>query len=230
MTTIQGIGFIVNIIKSKRRKTMALKVDAKGVSAHIPSSLPLATVKIFIDKKTNWIQKKLAQQRTVQEKQFVDDETFLFLGEETTFHLYDTDSPPYIKKSASKIEFYGRLNKLSKLVIRTALINWYKKQAESYLTARTQWFSDITGLHPTSITIKSYKARWGSCSSNGDINFNWQLVLAPQDIIDYVIIHELCHLTHHNHSPKFWLLVEHFIPNFKLCRQWLKDHGHTLSL
>ncbi|MFW5447259.1 MAG: M48 family metallopeptidase, partial [Methylophagaceae bacterium] len=189
------------------------------------------TAKIFVKQKTNWIQKKLAQQaeRNVQEKQFVDNESFLFLGEQLTLRLYEEDSVPSIKKSASEIKFYGRLNKISKPAIRGAIIDWYKKQADGYLTARTHWLSDVTSLHPNSITIKSYKARWGSCSIKSEINFNWQLIQAPPEVIDYVITHELCHLSHHNHSPKFWALVEHYIPDFKLRRQWLKDNGYKLT-
>jgi predicted metal-dependent hydrolase len=232
MATIQGDGFIVNIIKSKRRKTMALKVDANGVSAHIPSNLPLTTATAFIKQKTSWIKNKLAQQqqRNVEKKQFVNGEIFLLLGENVTLHLFQADKKAIVKKTATTIEFYGRLNRLSKSAIRAAIIDWYKKQAHNYLTARTQWLSDITGLQPTSITVKSYKARWGSCSSKGDINYNWQLVQAPPEVIDYVITHELCHLTHHNHSPAFWQLVTQFIPDFKQHRQWLKANGHTLSV
>ncbi|MBL1320195.1 MAG: M48 family metallopeptidase [Methylophaga sp.] len=232
MTTIQGDGFTVTIIKSKRRKTMALKVDNKGVSAHIPSTLPLATTQAFINQRTSWIQKKLAQQqqRTVQEKQFEDGEVFLLLGENYTLRLFQSDEKALVKKTTSTIEFYGRLNKLSKPAIRATIIDWYKQQADGYLTARTNWLSDVTSLQPISITIKSYKARWGSCSIKGEINFNWQLIQAPQDVIDYVITHELCHLTHHNHSPKFWFLVEQFMPDYKRHRQWLKNNGHKLAL
>jgi predicted metal-dependent hydrolase len=232
MTTIQGDGFIVNIIKSKRRKTMALKVDANGVSVHIPPTLPLATAQAFVKQKTNWIQKKLAQQtqRTVQKKQFVNNEDFLLLGKELTLRFYEEDIAPSIKKSESEISFYGQLNKLSKSAICAAIISWYKNYAHDYLTARTQWLTDVTGLQPRSVTIKSYKARWGSCSSKGDINLNWQLIQAPQVIVDYVIFHELCHLTHHNHSRDFWGLVAHFDPEYKTHRQWLKNNGYTLSL
>ncbi len=167
MATIQGDGFIVNIIKSKRRKTMVLKVDANGVSAHIPSSLPLTTTTAFIEKKTSWIKNKLAQQqqRNVEKKQFVNGEIFLLLGENVTLHLFQADKKAIVKKTATTIEFYGRLNRLSKSAIRAAILSWYKNYANNYLTARTQWLSDVTGLHPHSVTVKSYKARWGSCSS-----------------------------------------------------------------
>lgn len=231
MTTIQGDGFIVNIVQSKRRKTMALKVDATGVSVHIPPALPIATAKKFIAQKTHWIQKKLAQQsqQISPEKQFVEGENFLLLGDAFALRLHEEECAPSIKKSAAAIEFHGRLKRLSKPAIRAALITWYKNYANDYFTARTQWLSDITGLHPRSVTVKSYKARWGSCSSKGDINFNWQLIQAPQVVVDYVIIHELCHLSHHNHSKYFWDLVTHFDPDYKVQRQWLKDKGYTLS-
>ncbi|PHS24357.1 MAG: hypothetical protein COA83_08210 [Methylophaga sp.] len=231
MTTIQGDGFTVTIIKSKRRKTMALKVDAKGVSVHIPPSLPVSTVKQFISQKTNWIQKKLAEQsqQINPEKQFVDGESFLLLGDHSTLRLYESNEHPTVKKNNGDIELHGRLKGLSKSAIRAALITWYKHYAGDYLTARTQWLSDITGLYPQSVTVKSYKARWGSCSNKGEINFNWQLIQTPQVIVDYVIIHELCHLSHHNHSKYFWDLVAGFDPQYKAHRQWLKNNGHTLS-
>ena len=231
MTTIKGDGFIVTIIKSKRRKTMALKVDAKGVSVHIPSSLPIATAKQFISQKTSWIQKKLAQQsqQICPEKQFIDQEAFLLLGENYTLRLYKSDEKPRVQQSESEINFYGRINKLSTSAIRAAIIDWYKQQASNYLIARTQWFSDVTNLYPSAITIKTYKARWGSCSIKGEINFNWQLIQAPPAVIDYVVIHELCHLTHHNHSLLFWGLVNHFMPDYKQQRQWLKNHGYSLT-
>ena len=232
MATIQGDGFIVTIIKRKRRKTMALRVDVNGVSAHIPPALPMSTVKEFVTQKTAWIKKKLAlqEQRNVQERQFEEGEIYPLIGEDYTLHLHQADEKPIVRKTLSSLNFYGRLNNVSKPAIRAAIIDWYKKQAEGYLTARTQWFSDITNLYPSAITVKSYKARWGSCSSKGSINYNWQLVQAPPDVIDYVIVHELCHLAHHNHSPAFWQLVEHFIPDFKRHRQWLKENGHSLNL
>lgn len=232
MQTIQGDGFIVNIIKSKRRKTMALKVDTNGVSARIPMDLSLSTVQAFTEKKTKWIQKKLAeqQQQIVPEKQFIDGEHFLLLAQQYTLRFHPSDLPPEIQKTATEIILYGRQATLSKTAIRAAIIDWYRQQATDYLTARSQWLSEITGLTPTTITVKHYKARWGSCSSKDEINFNWQLIQAPVEVIDYIIIHELCHISQHNHSAEFWQLVARFMPDFKTHRQWLKDNGHTLTL
>ncbi|MDQ7072857.1 MAG: SprT family zinc-dependent metalloprotease [Gammaproteobacteria bacterium] len=232
MTTIQGDGFTVTVVKSKRRKTMALKVTHNGVSIHIPHSLAITTADAFILKKQHWIKNKLFQQsqRILPEKQFIEGETFLLLDKPHTLRLYNANQNATVIKNNFDLEFRGRLKRLSVSAIRAAIITWYKHYANHYLTTRTQWLSEITGLYPTSITIKTYKARWGSCSNKGEINFNWQLILAPQAVVDYVIFHELCHLRHPNHSADFWSLVLHFCPDYKLHRQWLKNNGYLLAI
>ena len=232
MSIIQGDGFSVNVIKSKRRKTMALKVSRTDVSIHIPATLPIAMVKTFIEQKTSWIQQKLQQQsqRQLPERQFTDNELFFFLGESYSLRLIQKNTTPLVAKTQQYIEFCGRLNRLSKKSIRNSLILWYKQQAEQFLNSRTTWFANKIGLTPKSITVKTYKARWGSCTNKAEIQYNWKLIQAPPDIIDYVIIHELCHIQHHNHSPTFWQLVEKHYPDFKLARTWLKNNGHKFEI
>ena len=232
MSIIQGDGFSVSIIKSKRRKTMALKVSRTDVSIHIPATLPIAMAESFIEQKTSWIQQKLQQQsqRQLPERQFTDNELFFFLGDSYSLRLIQQNTTPSVIKTPQHIEFRGRLNRLSKTSIRNSLIIWYKQQAEQFLNTRTTWFANKIGLIPKSITIKTYKARWGSCNSHSDIQYNWKLIQAPPDIIDYVIIHELCHIQHHNHSPAFWQLVKKHYPDFKSARIWLKNNGHKLEI
>ena len=232
MQTIQGDGFIVTVIKSGRRKTTALKIRDGKVSIHIPTRLPLKFAQQFVEQKTRWIQNKLSEQSLKQckEKQFIDGEVFLFLNEEITLRLIQAESSPIIKINDQQLEFHGRLNRLSKTAIRAALVRWYKQQAEEHITVRTAYLSKKINILPHSITIKTYKARWGSCNIRGEIQFNWKLMLAPPNIIDYVIIHELCHIQHHNHSTQFWQLVEHHCPTFKASRLWLKNNGYRLDL
>lgn len=232
MQTIQGDGFIVTIIKSNRRKTVALKIKEGKASIHIPARLPITLAQEFVLKKTAWIQKKLTEQaqKEIQPKQFIAGEEFLFLGKHYTLQLTQAESSPSVIKTSSALEFRGRLNRLSVTAIRAALVRWYKQQAEHYLSSKTAEIGRALNLEPHSTAIKTYKARWGSCGIKGDIQLNWKLILAPPDIIDYVIIHELCHIKHHNHSANFWQLVEHHCPKFKACRLWLKDNGYRLEL
>jgi len=232
MQTIQGDDFLVTVIKSSRRKTTALKIKDGEVSIHIPTRLPLKFAREFVVQKTSWIKTKLADQalKQIEEKQFIDGEEFFFLGKQYTLRLIQIDSSPLIKKNQQQLELHGRLNRLSKTAIRAALVRWYKQQAESYLIERTAHLSKATQITPRSITVKTYKARWGSCNIRGELQYNWKLILAPPDIIDYVITHELCHIKHHNHSTQFWQLVEHFSPAFKASRHWLKSNGYRLEL
>ena len=111
-----------------------------------------------------------------------------------------------------------------------ALVNKHKKYARKIFEARVAYFHQFTGGNFTSITIRDQKTRWGSCSGRGTLSFNWRLILAPPEILDYVVVHELCHLTHMNHSREFWDLVGSVIPDYKVRRKWLKENGHTLRL
>lgn len=110
------------------------------------------------------------------------------------------------------------------------LVSKYKKYARKILESRVTYLQQFTGGQYTSITIRDQKTRWGSCSGRGTLSFNWRLILAPPEILDYVVVHELCHLTHMNHSKEFWALVESVIPDYKIKRKWLKENGHTLHL
>ena len=230
--SIEVDGFKVDIVKSARRKTMALKVNHNGVSVHIPSRFPLKLATQFIIQKTDWIKLKLKQLavRLPIEKKYCDGETFLFLGETCSLRLQQQETTLTVKKIDNDINITGRLNRSTETSIKKALIHWYKQQSERYLQSQTQVLAEKTGLTPRSTTVKTYKARWGSCKITGEIQFNWKLILAPPAVIDYVIVHELCHLAHHNHSATFWQLVVHHYPHFKQAKQWLKDNGYRLEI
>jgi len=92
------------------------------------------------------------------------------------------------------------------------------------------FFSPKIGVCPRKLTVREQKTRWGSCSSKGNISLNWKLVMAPMEVIDYVIVHELCHMKEMNHSKNYWNIVKSIIPDFELRRKWLKDNGHRLLM
>lgn len=113
---------------------------------------------------------------------------------------------------------------------RAALEQRYIAAAKEYFPKRVAYFNQFTGGSYNRITIRDQKTRWGSCSAKGTLSFNWRLMLAPPSIPDYVIVHELCHLTYMNHSAAFWKKVESVYPDYRSARKWLKDHGHELIL
>ena len=111
-----------------------------------------------------------------------------------------------------------------------ALENRYRNAAREVFTNRVEYYHRLTGGHYTSITIRDQKTRWGSCSSRGTLSFNYRLIYGPAGPLDYVVVHELCHLTHMNHSKDFWNMVESIMPDYRIYKQWLRDHGCELTL
>lgn len=109
-----------------------------------------------------------------------------------------------------------------------ALEKRYRDAAKEYIPKRVEYYHAFTGGQYTKITIRDQKTRWGSCSSNGTLSFSFRLMMAPPRVLDYVVVHELCHLTHMNHSKEFWNMVETILPDYKEHRKWLKENGHTL--
>ncbi|MDE7199770.1 MAG: M48 family metallopeptidase [Lachnospiraceae bacterium] len=113
---------------------------------------------------------------------------------------------------------------------RAALEKRYIQAAKDYFPKRAAYYLPFTGGSFQRVTIRDQKTRWGSCSARGTLSFNWRLMLAPPAVLDYVVVHELCHLTHMNHSPAFWALVESVCPDYRIYRKWLKEHGQELIL
>lgn len=114
--------------------------------------------------------------------------------------------------------------------IRAAFLRWYKEEAEALFEDRTAYFASAMGAAPKRVLFRDYKSMWGKCTGQGEITYNWKLIMAPPKIIDYVIVHELAHLHHLNHSKEFWACVEAVLPDHKARRRWLKDFGQTLTI
>lgn len=114
--------------------------------------------------------------------------------------------------------------------IRLALIDWMAQDAGRQAVKFMDQYSPLYQLSPRSITIKTQKSRWGSCGIHDDIHLNWLLILAPAKVLEYVVIHELCHIAQRNHSAAFWALVARHCPDYKQQRSWLKQHGASLML
>ncbi len=109
------------------------------------------------------------------------------------------------------------------------LEGWYRQQAATVFTGKADGFQQSMGVKHRRVFIRGQRSRWGSCSPKGNLTFNWKLLVAPERIIDYVIVHELAHLRHMNHSKKFWEMVTQFCPKWKEYRKWLLVHEEELK-
>ena len=107
---------------------------------------------------------------------------------------------------------------------------WYKKQARAVITERVDFYAAKYGFEVEKIRISSARTRWGSCSAKKTLSFTWRIVMAPPEVIDYLVVHELCHLRELNHSRSYWSLVESIMPGYRSARKWLKVNGGKLKL
>jgi len=198
-----------------------------------PNYISNRWIEKFIKSKEKWLTKKLAEQT---EKKSVWDvfeagQTFIYMG--NPFILTFLKGP---KKAIyfdgpnlviSNPDSRGTPDYLDKL--KTQLKKWMIELSKEIIKDRVEIYAKNFRPQPKNITIRSQKTRWGSCSSSRNLNFNWQLIQASLETLDYVVIHELCHLVHMNHSKRFWDLVETHCPDYKVHRNWLRKNGHLLK-
>ena len=219
---------IDELIRSRRRSiSLEITRDARLV-VRIPKYATLTDVKRFIMEKRDWIEKKLheASERVNKKvlKNFVPGEKFYYLGDKYPLEIVKSQSP----KLKFNNGFY--LADGNAGVAKSIFIKWYKRQAKLNIPKRVQWYGNIHELDYKKIKITSASRRWGSCTTQGNINFTWKLILLPIKIVDYVVAHELAHLKQHNHSKKFWAEVEKMLPDYKERRKWLKKNGDTYTI
>jgi len=233
MNVIQGNGFVADIIRSSKRKTAAIKIQKGKVFVIVPENLPMAAIESLVAKKTRWINEKLAIQNeiiAIKPKEFISGESFSYLGKNHPLKI-ESGLYPVIKLYQDELVVSVRDKAADNApTIKQLLIRWYKQQADSELRDKTEKYSRIIGVNPSSVTIKSFKSRWGSCSITGGIQYNWKIIIAPDWIVNYVVIHELCHILHHNHSPAFWKAVERYCHDYRDCSTWLKMNGGRLEI
>ena len=218
---------IDRVIRSRRR-TIALIVQNDGkLVVRAPWGVTENQIQNIVDRKVKWIINKQVLSREKQQriqKQYINGEKFLYLG--YPYRLAIVDSP----RPALTLEKQFLLARTSHSKARQVFTRWYKEQAMQVITSRVHFFIERLGVSCPIIRITSARTRWGSCSFKGTLSFTWRLVMAPLDIIDYVVLHELVHLKHKNHSKAFWLNVQAYMPDFNERRKWLKENGYLLSL
>ena len=211
------------IIKSKRR-TLSLSINENAeLIVRAPNQISNKKIEEFIIEKSKWINKnKNLMQSRINEMNDSDSD-YLFLG-----NIY-----PLIKvnENSNKIDFNGTefitsIENQDKF--KSSLKSWYKIKFKEIAIPRLNYFSDKYNLKINQVRFKNQKTLWGSCSSKNNINLNYLLVMAPMIVIDYVIIHELVHTVHKNHSENFWNAVEAIMPDYKKAKKWLNKNGYKL--
>ncbi len=180
----------------------------------------------MIEKKKVWINKNIERSRKIQQKIDQISNGFISYKGSVLKLVYKKSNIERIVVEDNKLKIFYSVESRSKKLI----IEWLKLQANNFLSERLVFLSKRISIEFNSLTIRSYTARWGSCNIRGDIFLNWKLIMLPESVIDYVLIHELAHINVPNHSKKFWELVKKKDPNYCKNQKWLKDNGSSFIL
>lgn len=215
-------------IEWSKRKTLSLSVMKDGnVVVKAPIGMRNETINHFVEEKQAWIRDKLflINKTKVKFDDVVHYQRFLLYGNKYSLILDN------VKKIETNDKFQIIMpQKVDREKILKTLKNWYKKIAKQILEDRLKFIESRIKLKSSLMRISDSKGRWGSCNSKGVITFNFRVIMLPPAIIDYVIIHELCHLVEMNHSKNFWKLVETFLPKAPELKMAIKEYGFLLSL
>ena len=234
MTTIpeEVLGLQVEVVRSMRR-TAALHIVGSDLQVRVPEHLEDGRVAAILKQKRPWIRSKVAELQRVpphRPRELVSGESFPYLGRNYRLKVLEGHqvgvrlSGGYLRATV-RPEEQGEQRETR---IQQYLQNWYRSRARERLSEKAIRYARQIGVTPEGISVRNFKSRWGSCNKTGYMVFNWNIIKAPHAIANYVVIHELCHLIHPNHSKDFWRLVARHDGAYEERKQWLKQQAASL--
>ena len=220
----------------RRRKTVRIAVDARGVQVTAPMTTPNNLLEAFVEDQAPWILEHINDEPPeAAPKRFASGDTLPYLGrhmrvmvEPTRGNAPEVCFDHWRFKIAAPQEM---VDDESHPAIRNTIVAWYRERAAERLDATVELWRRRLGLQEKPrILIGNQRRRWGSCAFDGTLRFNWRLVMLKPDLMEYVVVHELAHLTHRNHSKDFWSLVSELLPDAQQRRHQLREEALTLPL
>jgi predicted metal-dependent hydrolase len=215
------------LLVSKRSRRLRLRLDADPfVKIVTPVRCPPLEIADLLRPHSRWIFDHLDRLTEASTGRLEHGSAVPFVGGELVLELA-TGKP-------SQVSVQGRFLRvtspsLEEREIAKILRTWYRKEAASKFRERAEHWSDVLGIKSLRLTVRDQRTRWGSCSARGALSFSWRLMLAPPEVLDYVVLHEVAHLREHNHSKQFWAIVSEHCPEYQSHRKWLRREGPALT-
>jgi predicted metal-dependent hydrolase len=218
------------IVRSAKRRKLTITVERdRSIIVHAPLSTAVEVIDRTIKSKMQWIFEKTRHPQKYSPlphppgKEVVNGESALYLGREYKIELMETAS--------GSVEFTRRflIPESQRGKRKQVLQDWYVAKASEIIPPRVECRAHELGVSVTSVKIVDNRYRWGSCTVNNHVHYNWRLIKAPMFVIDYVIVHELAHLIESNHTPRFWNIVRTKATAAEKAKAWLKEHGQILE-
>jgi predicted metal-dependent hydrolase len=213
------------IISRSLRKTISMHVLSDGtLEVKAPKLMPMIFINRFIDSHMDWVEKqreKVSARPLAVKRQYIHGEEFLYLGK---IYRLDIGMYPEIGIINDTLQFPAGLT----FRLQKELTDWYIKKAKEVITDRLEKNAEEMQVNYVDMYVSDTSSKWGSCSHDNRLQFNWRLIMAPMLVLNYVIVHELSHTIHKNHSRSFWNKVRAQNPSYRQQIKWLKENGHTL--
>jgi predicted metal-dependent hydrolase len=231
--SINGQTITYTLKRSLRAKRLRLEVRQQtGLTVIVPLSYNIRQLPRLLESKERWISSNLARfshfQSLSAEKELRSGDTIPYLGRDLELVKRENhDGVGSITLEENTLAVSPILFKNG--ILKLALEHWYRTEAAKLINERADKLSSQMGISYKRIVIRGQKTRWGSCSRKKNLSFNWKLIMAPEPVLDYVIIHELTHLKEMNHSKRFWELLAQYCPGWREYKKWLKQHEADLN-
>ncbi|GAB1258917.1 SprT family zinc-dependent metalloprotease [Aurantivibrio plasticivorans] len=228
------LGFSLTIKRSVRRRTLEIVVRNGEVFLMTPQFVSRDEGIAFVKSKRDWVLNTLSKQQAVldetPQKYYKAGELYSFLGEEYPLILFDAPRKT-VMLNEEGLCVGVRMNRgeIEPDKVRKAIHEWYKAQALTLLTAKAHRLAASIGKTVSGVKVRATKTKWGHCTADGVLQFNWYVLAAPEWVIDYLVAHEVSHLKHRHHRASFWRLVEKLCPQTNEAKQWLKSHSHRIT-
>ena len=221
---------------ARRRRTIEISIGELGdVGVAAPMRTPAYEIDAFVRRKSRWITRAIGDRRTRprhEQREIVTGVQALYLGQSLTLDVRE-DGGRGAQLIDNEIVVHvraGLTNAVREAEARRRLEAWYRREAERVFTERVREFAPMVGAKPARVLVKTQKTRWGSCGADGALRFNWTLIMAPLSVIDYLAVHELCHLKQNGHGKRFWSLVAKVLPDYVSRRRMLHREGGAYRL
>lgn len=227
--------FDYRVVRSSRRRRISIEVRDARVVVRAPIGVPENTLHQLVRDKRRWVDSKLAAQQAViaqiPEYTYLAGSRLPWLGRDLTLVLGRGSTASVTRRDDQLHIILSNRSRSSPVEQTRRLVSqWYKDAGLAVLERKTRALADTMGLKCNQVTVRVTRSKWGHCTSRGAIQYNWQILLAPEPVVDYLVAHEVSHLRHQNHSAAFWQLVGSVCPGYAVQRAWLKTNGRCLVL
>ncbi|MDQ2085427.1 SprT family zinc-dependent metalloprotease [Herbivorax sp. ANBcel31] len=230
-----GTRIIKYDVSHKDRKTMEISVEPPDkVFVIAPCGTDEKIIQKKVKSKGSWIVQKLFTFKSMEyrkiQREFVNGESFMYLGRNYSLQIHINDK---IKNADVKLyrgKFYVTLQKKDEKLIKNAMKNWYREKTSEKVMERIKYYEHFFRKKTTGVKVRDQQKRWASCTSTNELLFNWRCVMAPSHVLDYIVVHEMCHMYYKNHSNEFWDMISNVLHDYERRKEWLKNYGVRMDL